>query len=78
MRRGGRCRHQEHAEYELVCNYNQQADARMARIDQVIVTVDVIDVYIIVVIPIGRPRFGVLEIIAAVIKAAISPRCTWK
>src|ERR1700686_3289066 len=44
----------------------------MARIDQVIVTVDVIDVDIIVVIiPIRRPRFGVLEIIAAVIKAAI-------
>ena len=44
----------------------------MARIDQVIVTVDVIDIHIIVVVvPVGRPRFGVLEIIAAVIKAAI-------
>jgi hypothetical protein len=44
----------------------------MARIDQVIVTVDVVDIdIIVVVIPVGRPRFGVLEIIAAVIKAAI-------
>jgi hypothetical protein len=44
----------------------------MARIDQIIITVDVIDVDIIVVIiPVGRPRIGVLEIIAAVIKAAI-------
>jgi hypothetical protein len=44
----------------------------MARIDQVIVTVDVIDVdIIVVVIPAGRPRVGVLKIIAAVIKAAI-------
>ena len=44
----------------------------MARIDQVIVTVDVIDIdIIVVVIPVGRPRFGVLEIIATIIKAAI-------
>jgi len=44
----------------------------MARIDQVILPVDVIDIDIIVVIiPVGRPRLGVLEIIPAVIKAAI-------
>ena len=44
----------------------------MARIDQVIFAIDVIDVdVIVVVIPVGRPGFGVLEIIAAVIKAAI-------
>ena len=44
----------------------------MVRIDQVIVTVDVVDIHIVaVIIPIGRPGFGVLEIIAAVIKAAV-------
>jgi hypothetical protein len=44
----------------------------VARIDQVIVPVDVIDIDVIaIVIPVGRPGFGVLEIIAAVIKAAI-------
>src|ERR1700686_3526356 len=44
----------------------------MGRIDQVIVTVDVIDIHIVaVIVPVGRPRIGVLEIIAAVIKAAI-------
>src|ERR1700686_3135349 len=44
----------------------------MARIDQVIVTVDVVDIHIIVVVPIRRPRFGILEIIAAIIKAAVA------
>jgi hypothetical protein len=44
----------------------------MARINQVLVTVDVVDIdVIVVVIPVGRPRVGVLEIIPAVIKAAI-------
>src|ERR1700733_14179076 len=58
--------------YQLVCDYNQQADTRVARIDQVIVTVDVVDIHIVaVIIPVGRPGIGVLEIIAAVIKAAI-------
>jgi hypothetical protein len=60
------------ANYALVNDYNEQADPRMARIDQVIVTVDVVDIdVIVVVIPVGWPRFGVLEIIAAVIKPAI-------
>ena len=44
----------------------------MAGIDQVIVTVEVVDVYIIVIVPIGRPLFGVLEIIAAIIKASVA------
>jgi hypothetical protein len=44
----------------------------VAWIGQVIFAVDIIYIYVIVVIiPVGRPRFGVLEIIAAVIKAAI-------
>src|ERR1700730_16395808 len=44
----------------------------MAWIDQVIFPVDVVDVdVIVVVIPVGRPRVGILEIIAAVIKTAI-------
>jgi hypothetical protein len=44
----------------------------VAWIDQVIFAIDVIYIHVIVVIiPVGRPRFGVLEIIAAVIKAAI-------
>jgi hypothetical protein len=44
----------------------------VAWIDQVIFAVDIIYIHVIVVIiPVGRPRFGVLEIIAAVIKAAI-------
>jgi hypothetical protein len=57
---------------QSVCDYNQQTHAGMVRIDQVIVTVDVVDIHIVaVIIPIGRPRIGVLEIIAAVIKAAV-------
>jgi hypothetical protein len=44
----------------------------MVRTYQVILTVDVIDIdVIVVIIPVGRPGLGVLEIIAAVIKAAI-------
>jgi hypothetical protein len=44
----------------------------VARIDQVIVPVKVIDIdVIVIVIPVRRPGLGVLEIIAAVIKAAI-------
>jgi hypothetical protein len=58
-------------DYALVHDYNQQADARMPQIDQVIFPIDVVDIdVIVVIIPIRRPRFGVLEIIAAVIKAA--------
>jgi hypothetical protein len=57
---------------DLIHDYNQQADARMARIDQVILPVDVIDVYVIVVVPAGRPRFRVLKIVAAIIEAAIA------
>jgi hypothetical protein len=43
----------------------------MAWIDQVIFPVDVIDIYVIVIVPIGRPRFRVLKIIAAIIEATI-------
>jgi hypothetical protein len=57
---------------KLVCYYNQQADTGTARIDQVVVTIDVINIYIVVIVPLGRPRFGILEIITAVIKAAIA------
>src|ERR1700719_271972 len=44
----------------------------MARVDQIIVTVDVVDIYVIVVVPIRRPRFGIFEIITAIIKAAVA------
>jgi len=71
MARGGDLRSAD-ANYELVREYHQQADARMARIDQVILAIDVVDVdVIVVVIPVRWPRLGVLEIMAAVIKAAI-------
>jgi hypothetical protein len=69
---GWRCNIRTMRCYELVDDYHQQANARMARIDQVIVTIDVVDIHIIVVVPIRRPRFGVLEIIAAIIKAAVA------
>ena len=43
----------------------------MARIDQVIFAVDLVDVHVVVVVPVTRPRFGVSEIVAAVVEAAI-------
>ncbi len=43
----------------------------MTGIEQVILAADVLDVDIIVVIPIRRPSVGVLESVAAVLKAAV-------
>jgi hypothetical protein len=53
----------------LVADDHDQADAGVARIDEVIFAVDVFDVHVVVVVPVTGPRLRVVEPEAAVVEA---------
>jgi len=56
---------------DLILDYDDQREpeTRMHRIDQVILTVDVININVVRVTPANRPRFAKTKPIAAVLKA---------
>jgi hypothetical protein len=57
--------------YASVLKNDKQTIARVDRIDQIILPINVVDVEVIVIVPVARPGLGVYEPIAAVAEAAI-------
>ena len=57
---------------QLTDHEHQNPDARMIRVEQVIIVVDVVDIAIVVVGPLAGPGIGVFKPIPAILKTLVS------